>query len=236
MASRKGDGSRRKGAGKTSTPKGNQSEEGRAADSDKDSTQEIRLAELHFEAFTTQRKRIFRANFRKLLALTGFTVEQLADLSGVAPAALDHWQRQGISYDKTGDLEAVAKAVGLENAESMFDPKLAASAFTARSRPATAEPAGEAMPIRRETAQHPVIEDAKKRRPELFTRFNERDWKEIHSLRSATGEISLSSVFRAAGRINRNRDLRHKFEVLLESEHRQTLEQLIDLMFDATTA
>lgn len=160
------------------------------------------------------RAETFRLNFRRELARSGLSLAELANRSGVAAPTLRRWYRLGTSKPGHANLAAVAQTLAIEDPWTLFAPRQTASRATHAVDQAT----------------NPAIEEVLRRRPDLFDRFTPEDWDELYSLHGTGGPLTHEGVHQAAARLRAKRDLREKFETLLDTHFFHTLTVLIDLM------
>lgn len=93
-----------------------------------------------------------------------------------------------------------------------------------------------AMPEPDDEQTNPIIAIVAEERPELFKAFTSEDWREIYSQHGDGGSLTRDGAIKAAKHINAKRDARHKFEVVLESEHAETLIGIVDTLYRQATA
>lgn len=93
-----------------------------------------------------------------------------------------------------------------------------------------------AIPDDADAQTNPIIAIVAEERPELFKAFTSEDWREIYSLHGDGGALTRDGVVKSAKHINAKRDARHKFEVVLESEHAETLIGIVDTLYRQATA
>jgi transcriptional regulator with XRE-family HTH domain len=162
------------------------------------------------------RKERFRLQFSKALERSGLTLAELAERAEVDEAVLRRWNRLGVAQPGHDHLQRVARAFGLEDPRSFFDDDELELDVARR--------------IDRET--NPAVDDVRNDRPALFEHFTIDDWDELYSSHGTGGPLTYDGVLAAASRINRKRDVRRKFEAVLETHHFDTLASLVELMYD----
>ncbi len=79
-----------------------------------------------------------------------------------------------------------------------------------------------------------MIEEIRRDRPDLFDAFTADDWDELYSIHGAGGALNREGVLHFAERINAKRDVRRKFEAVLETHHFRTLAAIIEVMYRDT--
>ncbi|QDU60023.1 hypothetical protein Pan216_08600 [Planctomycetes bacterium Pan216] len=165
------------------------------------------------------RRDTFRRNFLAAMENSGLTIDALSEQSGVDMPTLRRWETKGVIQPKHSHLRSVARVFGLADPWMLLDPDAEISPENA--------PSSRNSPTR---SLHPTIEEVRDDRPELFDAFTTEEWSELTSHRGVGGALSYEGVIHQAERINRKREIRRKFETLLESEHFRTLADMIDLM------
>jgi transcriptional regulator with XRE-family HTH domain len=162
------------------------------------------------------RKDRFRLRFCRALDQSGLSLAELAARSSVDEAVLRRWTRLGVANPSHDHLLRVAKAFGLGDPRSLFDD--GESEFEAARR------------TDRQT--NPAVDDVRADRPALFEQFTPEDWDELYSSHGTGGPLTYDGAVEAALKINRKRELRRKFEAVLETHHFDTLASLVELMYD----
>lgn len=170
------------------------------------------------------RSEAFRKNFLKELRRTGLTLKELSEKSGVSMQTLRYWKRVGIRFGRNVNLDAVAQVLGIEDPACLFEES-PPDPGSQRVR----TPPDDVREIDRRTNPH--IEEVSRDQPQLFQDFDDDDWRELYSLHGTGGPLTVEGVFRHAELINRKRDLRAKFDLLLESDHLDALGHLIDVLY-----
>lgn len=180
---------------------------------------------------TERAKRSFQANFRRELARWGGTIAELADRSGVDLQVLRRWRREGVAQPEHDHIERIARVFGIEDPWSLMEPGPGDLVAEAIGFELTGESAGRR---RVDRATNAAVEEARHARPELFGSFSRLDWDELYSLHATGGALTLDGVFEAARKINEKRELRRKFEAVLETHHFRTLATIIEVLYRDT--
>lgn len=171
----------------------------------------------------------FRRNFLRLLERKSVSIKQLSERTGVSLQTLRYWKRFGIAYSRDERLEIVARFLGVSDPQSLFEVDLE----TRSSPPPVLDLRETTKRIDRET--NPMIAEVLSDHPELFRGFDENDWDELYSLHGTGGALTYEGVQKSAELINRKRELRRKFDALLETDHFETLAHLIDVLYRDST-
>lgn len=166
----------------------------------------------------------FRRNFLKLLQRKGISIKQLAKQTGVSLQTLRYWKRVGISYSRDERLELVARVLGIGDPQAMFEENL-------EQPPARQIPVWPADSKNVDVQTNPAVQEVLADRPELFLGFEPADWEELYSLHGTGGALTYEGVCEAAQLVNRKRELRRKFDALLETDHFETLAHLVDVLY-----
>lgn len=167
---------------------------------------------------TTERKRWFADNLRRRMLDRGIrNFKRLTELTGVDHQLLRRWGSIGITrIDKRNEVELskVAQALSLANADVLFD-----------------EPADRLRKSIVERAGNPLVEEVRLERPDLFDEFSPDDWSELFSQQGTGGSLNREGIVHAAEKINAKRQIRFKFEAVLESHHFRTLAAVVDVLY-----
>lgn len=172
---------------------------------------------IDLRAETSERKRVFRDNFRRELHRSGLSIEELSHKAAIDLPTLRRWRREGVAQPKHEHIEGLAQVFGLADPWSL----MSGGAEHVRS------------PLDRAT--NPMIQLICEESPELFDDFTTEDWDELYSSHGTGGALSREGVTLAAQRINQKREIRRKFEAVLETHHFRTLAALIDVLYRDTT-
>ena len=168
---------------------------------------------------SAERARVFRRNFRASVARSGFALRELATKSGVPESTLRRWNRAGTTKPSHSHLEQVGRALGLIDPWALF----------------LADPGEDEVRREIDRATNRAVERVRKDRPELFRDFSPDDWDEIYSQHGTGGPLTYDGAVDASVKINQKRELRRKFEALLETHHLPTLAALIELMYEESS-
>lgn len=166
------------------------------------------------------RAEVFRQNLHGMMSRRGITARDLRRRALLATHVCARWLKHGVARPNHEQLISVGRLLGLEDPFRLFDPRLLDDEFC---------DGDEITPAQR--LANPSIEEVRTESPDLFSRFSKSDWREIYSIRGTGGSLTPEGVARAAEHINAKRELRRKFEALLETEHFSTLVRLIELMY-----
>jgi transcriptional regulator with XRE-family HTH domain len=165
---------------------------------------------------TENQKRNFQQNFRRELLRTGLTLAELSNRTGVDLQTLRRWRREGVAQPEHDHIERIAEVFGIADPWSLM----------------RCGGSGYAAPIDRETNSE--VENVRKARPEIFTEFEPDDWAELYSQHGTGGPLTAEGVVQAAHKINEKREIRRKFEAILETHHFRTLASLIEVLYRDT--
>jgi hypothetical protein len=172
---------------------------------------------------TDDRKQWFAENLRRRMLDRGIrNFKKLSELTSVDHQLLRRWGSIGISrIDKRNDdqLVKVAQVLGLSNPDVLFN-----------------EPAERARRAAIDRATNPVVEEVRLERPELFDEFSPDDWDELFSHQGTGGSLNREGVIHFAEKINAKREIRRKFEAVLETHHFRTLAAIIDVLYRDSSA
>ena len=95
---------------------------------------------------------------------------------------------------------------------------------------------GAAARQRFDRATNTLVENVVLAHPQVFERWNERDFDELYSRFGAGGQMSENGVLAAAQAMNAKRELWRQISVILESGEAQLLCQLVDILYRRVTA
>lgn len=168
-----------------------------------------------------EQKKIFQANFRRELARYGRDIHALARESGVDLQTLRRWRREGVAQPEHEHIERVARVFGLADPWSLLHSG-DGGRVEIRDRRAL------------DRLTNPAVDEVRRRIPDLFASFSTEDWDELFSQHGTGGPLTPFGVEEAARKIQRKRELRRKFEAVLETHHFQTLSNLIDVLYRDT--
>lgn len=87
-----------------------------------------------------------------------------------------------------------------------------------------------------DAATNPAIEEAMAVEPQLFDKWLPGDFGELASRFGAGGPLTLEGVIESARKMNVNRETIERARVVLETDQRETLRQVIDALFERTRA
>lgn len=166
---------------------------------------------------TEDQKRNFQHNFRRELQASGLTLTELSQRSGVDLQTLRRWRREGVAQPEHDHIERIAKVFGVTDPWSLMKPH-------------RVDPVGHS--VDRETNRQ--VDEVRKSRPELFLLFEPDDWVELYSQHGTGGPLTTEGVIQSAHKINEKREIRRKFEAILETHHFRTIASLIDVLYRDT--
>ena len=78
---------------------------------------------------------------------------------------------------------------------------------------------------------NPLVDEVLQGYPHLFEGWGEADFDELHSRVGSGGPLTFEGALGAVHAMNRKRELHDKLDVLLESNHAQTIGGIVDLMY-----
>lgn len=165
----------------------------------------------------------FRANLRWLMQWRGISFSELVRRTGIERHVIARWMKSGAEKPRSEYLTRMASVLGLEDPRLIFEVDLHERQDDLLPQPRT---------IDRST--NPLIEQVVTEQPQLFASFSEDDWDEIYSLHGTGGPLTAEGVIGSADHINAKRDLRQKFEAVMETDYFPTLQSIIELMYRDT--
>ena len=84
-------------------------------------------------------------------------------------------------------------------------------------------------------ATNTLVENVVLTHPQVFERWNERDFDELYSRFGAGGQMSENGVLAAAEAMNAKHDLWKQISVILESGEAQLLGEFVDILYRRVT-
>jgi hypothetical protein len=181
-----------------------------------------RTAKRAVDSQTRSERRLFAYNLRQAMLRAGINFKRLSQRSGVEYSLLRRWGSRGISrIDRRNSvyLEKVADSLGIVSFRQLFEPDFAQTPGPSRTI---------------DRATNPLIADVYRDRPDLFRSYSSADWEELYSLHGTGGALTYQGVLHYAQRINAKRELRRKFEAVLETHHFERLAGLVDELYADT--
>lgn len=180
---------------------------------------------------TDRVRRIFRDNFHRQLRQSGLSIQQLSEQAEVDIPTLKRWMRTGVVRPEHRHIAAVARVFGLADPWSLLKESEGNPAAESVSDVVRADADSASLPPTVDRAANPMIEEVRRDRPDLFDAFSPEDWTELYSNRGVGGSLSYDGVLHVAERINAKREIRRKFEVILETQHFRTLANLVEVLY-----
>ena len=83
---------------------------------------------------------------------------------------------------------------------------------------------------------NPTVDDLISDRPEMFTDWSEADFDELYSQMGTGGALTQEGALRAAEGINRKRELHDKLALLLETDEREVIAGILELLYQRVRA
>lgn len=181
------------------------------------------------------RKANFRRHFLEKMRNKGIDLEELSRQSEIPMATLRRWEKHGVSSAKHEHLKSAARVLGLNDPWAFFASTTPPAEPEAQPRRPLLPPSSTATSKKQELpegfATHPMIEQARRDRPELFDSLTADEWQELATHRGVGGALTYEGVLHFAEKIQRKREVRRQFEVLLESEHFRTLAEFVGVLY-----
>lgn len=166
---------------------------------------------------TETHKRNFQQNFRRELQRAGLSLAELSQRSGVDLQTLRRWRREGVAQPEHDHIERIARIFGVADPWSMMESEIESIAINSLDRQTNGR-----------------VDEIRKSRPELFSAFTLEDWDELYSQHGTGGPLTTDGVVQAAHKINEKREVRRKFEAILETHHFRTLATLVEVLYRDT--
>jgi len=151
-------------------------------------------------------------NLRRLIAQLGWTIEQVAEKSGLDQRTI-RGILEGTNRPQARTLHRLARGLGVPSNELFLDPaRLLYRHFDRQTNPVIAE----------------VVED----HPELFAGWTEADFDELHSRVGTGGPLTAEGAATTVIAMNRNRGLHEKLALLLESSQAELIRSILEVMYE----
>jgi len=151
-------------------------------------------------------------NLRRLIAQLGWTIEQVAEKSGLDQRTI-RGILEGTNRPQARTLHRLARGLGVPSNELFLDPaRLLYRHFDRQTNPVIAE----------------VVED----HPELFAGWTEADFDELHSRVGTGGPLTAEGAATTVSEMNRNRGLHEKLALLLESSQAELIRSILEVMYE----
>jgi transcriptional regulator with XRE-family HTH domain len=151
------------------------------------------------------------ANFRRVMARSGLTLQQVALRTGVHENTIKGLL-SGAHKPQARTLNRLANGLGVGVDEFFQDQSL----------------------LRRrafDRQTNPLVEEVVAARPELFAGWLETDFDELYSRFGSGGALTLDGAVVAVQAMNEKRAVQQKVELLLESSQRALLSEFVDLLY-----
>ena len=153
-----------------------------------------------------------KVNLERLMAAAGLSIHEVAERSGVDERTV-RAILGGANRPHARTLHRLAEGLGVPVDELFLDPS-------------------QLLYRRFDRHTNPVIDEVVELHPELFEGWTEADFDELHTHVGTGGALSFDGALETVRRMNRNRRLHRRLEVLLESSHAETIHGIIDLLYD----
>jgi len=150
-------------------------------------------------------------NLRRLMSRHGWTIEELVAKSGVDRRTI-RAILEGRSKPQPATLHRLAAGLGISADEFFLDP-------------------AQLLYRRIDRQTNPLVQEAVETSPELFARWTEADFDELHSRFGAGGCLTAEGVQQAAQEMNAKHALHEKLSVLLESSHAEVVRGILELLY-----
>ena len=150
-------------------------------------------------------------NLLRLMASARLSLGEVAERTGVDPRTIRGITNGGHN-PRPRTLRRLADGLGVSVDEFFVDP-------------------ARLLYRRFDRQTNPLVEEVLQDHRELFEGWREADFDELHSRVGAGGALTCAGALAAVKRMNRKRDLHDKLDVLLESNHAQTIGGILDLMY-----
>lgn len=153
----------------------------------------------------------FAANFRRLMAREGLTVQQVVDASGLDERTVKAILN-GRNKPHARTLNRLATGLGVSSDEFFQSPAaLAHRLFDEQT--------------------NPLVDEIIAQRPELFEGWSQADFEELYGRFGAGGALTADGAVDSVVSMNRNREVHHKVALLLESGEAELLIGFVDLLY-----
>jgi transcriptional regulator with XRE-family HTH domain len=153
-----------------------------------------------------------KANLQRLMAAAGLSIHQVAERSGVDERTVRAILGGG-NRPHARTLHRLAEGLGVPVDELFLDPS-------------------QLLYRRFDRQTNPVIDQLVELHPEMFEGWGEADFDELHTHVGTGGALTFEGALATVRRINRSRQLHRRLEVLLESSQAETIEGVINLLYD----
>jgi transcriptional regulator with XRE-family HTH domain len=167
---------------------------------------------------------IFRRNLSLLMNRHSMDLAEVAERAQILRKTLIRWIGAGTHRPQSEHLARLAQVFGLPEPRLFFDEDLLNRVESWPGR----------HQVDRQT--NPVIDELAQEQPHLFARFGQAEWNALYSMHGTGGPLTREGVICGAERLLAKKDLRRKFEAIMETEHFAALSAIIDLMYRDTDA
>lgn len=151
-------------------------------------------------------------NLRRLMALRGLSIRQLAEKTGLDERTI-LGVLSGANKPQARTLHRLAEGLGTSVDEFFLDP-------------------AQLLYRRFDRQTNPLVEEVMETHRELFAGWTEADFDELHSRVGAGGALTFEGALAAVHAMNRRRQLHEKLDLLLESSQAKLISGVIDLAYD----
>jgi len=152
-----------------------------------------------------------RENLSRLMAVRGWTWEQLAQTTGVDTRTIRNIL-ENAHKPRPETLHRLARGLGVAVDEFFVDPaRLLYRCFDRRANPVVAE----------------IVEEHR----ELFEGWTEADFDELHSRVGTGGALTVEGALAVVNHQNHKRRLHERLDVLLESSHAELTADILNVLY-----
>ena len=157
-----------------------------------------------------------KENLQRLMAAQGLSIAAVARQTGLDRRTV-HAILLGTAKPHARTLNRLAEGLQVATDELFLDPsRLLYRRFDRHSNPVVQE----------------VIESHR----ELFCRWTEADFDELHSRVGAGGALTAEGTLAAVRQMNRKRELFEKLDLLLETSQADVVARIVELFYEQATA
>jgi len=155
----------------------------------------------------------FALNLKRLMARQGLSHLEVAEVSGVSPRTVQSILSGSNAKPHARSLQRLAQGLGVSTDELFCNP--------AR----WAEPSFD-------RCTNPQVDEVVKSRPELFDGWLTEDFDELYSRFGAGGALTIDGALSVVEQMNERRELMRKVALILESDQRQVLSGIVEVLFE----
>ena len=149
-------------------------------------------------------------NLRRLMANLGFTVERVADKSGLDKRTIKGIL-DGTTTPQLRTIGHLAKGLGVSSDEFFIDPV-------------------QLLYRRFDRVTNPLVDEVVQTRPEVFAGWTTAEFDELHSRFGTGGPLTVEGTLTVAQEMNSKRGLHEKLALLLESSQADVIAGIIELL------